>query len=194
MSPCGRSESSPSRSTARVWFAVGDALGDIASVLRKAADGMRLCEHLDVADGAAVFHHACRMGLEGIVAKRRDRPYDRADAPTRSRSNSALRVCSSTCSVKGSHRPPLATKGFFRKCQTQTSPWAEPRPCPPNRTHGPYWLGPAFASTSVCAKFHRTDPSPAGIRPAPRCRPAHSGPTEIRLSKDRGGSRLASVK
>jgi ATP-dependent DNA ligase len=25
-------------------------------------------------DGEAVFHHACRMGLEGIVAKRRDRP------------------------------------------------------------------------------------------------------------------------
>ena len=22
-----------------------------------------------------MFHHACRMGLEGIVAKRRDRPY-----------------------------------------------------------------------------------------------------------------------
>ena len=32
-------------------------------------------EHLDDADGAIVFHHACRLGLEGIVAKRRDRPY-----------------------------------------------------------------------------------------------------------------------
>jgi ATP-dependent DNA ligase len=27
------------------------------------------------ADGAAVFEHACRMGLEGIVSKRRDAPY-----------------------------------------------------------------------------------------------------------------------
>ena len=47
----------------------------LASLLRKAADGIRLCEHLDSADGETVFLHACRMGLEGIVAKRRDRPY-----------------------------------------------------------------------------------------------------------------------
>jgi bifunctional non-homologous end joining protein LigD len=26
-------------------------------------------------DGVAAFRHACAMGLEGIVAKRRDRPY-----------------------------------------------------------------------------------------------------------------------
>jgi len=26
-------------------------------------------------DGAAIFAHACRMGLEGIVAKRRDMAY-----------------------------------------------------------------------------------------------------------------------
>jgi ATP-dependent DNA ligase len=25
--------------------------------------------------GQAMFKHACRMGLEGIVSKRRDRPY-----------------------------------------------------------------------------------------------------------------------
>ena len=31
--------------------------------------------HLDFADGQAVFSRACRMGVEGIVAKRRDRPY-----------------------------------------------------------------------------------------------------------------------
>jgi bifunctional non-homologous end joining protein LigD len=47
----------------------------LASLLRHAVDGIRLCEHLDAEDGEAVFHHACRMGLEGIVAKRRDRPY-----------------------------------------------------------------------------------------------------------------------
>jgi bifunctional non-homologous end joining protein LigD len=27
------------------------------------------------ADGAVVFDHACRMGLEGIVSKRLDKPY-----------------------------------------------------------------------------------------------------------------------
>ncbi len=43
--------------------------------LRRAGDGIRLSEHLDGTDGETVFLHACRMGLEGIVAKRRDRPY-----------------------------------------------------------------------------------------------------------------------
>ena len=45
------------------------------SLLRRTQDGIRLCEHLIAADGEAVFHHACRMGLEGIVAKRRDSRY-----------------------------------------------------------------------------------------------------------------------
>jgi bifunctional non-homologous end joining protein LigD len=47
----------------------------LASLLRKAAPGIRLSEHLDGADGETVFQQACAMGLEGIVAKRRDRPY-----------------------------------------------------------------------------------------------------------------------
>src|SRR5262245_12415048 len=47
----------------------------LASLLRKAGDGIRLSEHLVVSDGEAIFHHACHMGLEGIVSKRRDRPY-----------------------------------------------------------------------------------------------------------------------
>jgi bifunctional non-homologous end joining protein LigD len=47
----------------------------LAGLLRKAGTGIRLSEHLDATDGATVFQHACRMGLEGIVAKRIDRPY-----------------------------------------------------------------------------------------------------------------------
>jgi len=35
---------------------------------------MRLSEHLD-GDGESIFQHACKMGLEGIVSKRRDFPY-----------------------------------------------------------------------------------------------------------------------
>jgi bifunctional non-homologous end joining protein LigD len=53
----------------------------LASLLRKARPGIRLSEHLDGADGATVFEHACRMGLEGIVAKRRDRPYRSGRSP-----------------------------------------------------------------------------------------------------------------
>jgi bifunctional non-homologous end joining protein LigD len=37
-------------------------------------DGLRFSEHLD-ADGERMFHHACKLGLEGIVCKRRDAPY-----------------------------------------------------------------------------------------------------------------------
>jgi bifunctional non-homologous end joining protein LigD len=39
------------------------------------ADGIRLSDHLDGGDGETVFQHTCKLGLEGIVAKRRDRPY-----------------------------------------------------------------------------------------------------------------------
>jgi bifunctional non-homologous end joining protein LigD len=41
----------------------------LASVLAKAAPGLRLNEHIE-ADGPTVFAHACRLGLEGIVSKR----------------------------------------------------------------------------------------------------------------------------
>jgi bifunctional non-homologous end joining protein LigD len=46
----------------------------LAKLLRKAKPGIRLSEHIE-ADGATVFAHACRLGLEGIVSKRLDAPY-----------------------------------------------------------------------------------------------------------------------
>jgi ATP-dependent DNA ligase len=48
----------------------------LASVLAKAGVGIRFNEHLDFDDGATVFQHACRMGLEGIVSKRKDSTKD----------------------------------------------------------------------------------------------------------------------
>jgi len=47
----------------------------LASVLAKAGAGVRFCEHLDFDDGETVFQHACAMGLEGVVSKRKDSPY-----------------------------------------------------------------------------------------------------------------------
>jgi hypothetical protein len=47
----------------------------LASLVAHAAPGLRLNEHLDHDDGGLVFEHACRLGLEGIVSKRRDSPY-----------------------------------------------------------------------------------------------------------------------
>ena len=40
------------------------------ALLRKGKPGVRLNEHIAHPNGAAVFHHACKMGLEGIVSKR----------------------------------------------------------------------------------------------------------------------------
>jgi ATP-dependent DNA ligase len=40
----------------------------------RARDGIRYSSHLE-GDGTTTFEHACRMGLEGIVSKRRDLPY-----------------------------------------------------------------------------------------------------------------------
>ena len=46
----------------------------LTSLLAKARPGIRLNEHIE-ADGPAVFAHACKMGLEGIVSKRKDSSY-----------------------------------------------------------------------------------------------------------------------
>jgi bifunctional non-homologous end joining protein LigD len=46
----------------------------LARLLRKAGPGIRLSEHLN-GDGETIFRHACALGAEGIIAKRRDRPY-----------------------------------------------------------------------------------------------------------------------
>jgi bifunctional non-homologous end joining protein LigD len=46
----------------------------LANVLAKAGDGIRLNEHIEE-DGPTVFRHACKLGLEGIVSKRKDSTY-----------------------------------------------------------------------------------------------------------------------
>jgi bifunctional non-homologous end joining protein LigD len=47
----------------------------LTSVLAKAVPGIRLNEHMEFDDGETVFRHACRLGLEGIVSKRKDSTY-----------------------------------------------------------------------------------------------------------------------
>jgi bifunctional non-homologous end joining protein LigD len=48
----------------------------LASLLRRSRDGIQYVEHIEAMDGATVFEHACKLGLEGIVSKRRDKPYE----------------------------------------------------------------------------------------------------------------------
>jgi len=52
----------------------------LTGLLRKVRPGIRLSEHLD-GDGGTIFEHACRLGAEGIVAKRRDRSYRSGRCP-----------------------------------------------------------------------------------------------------------------
>jgi ATP-dependent DNA ligase len=53
----------------------------LASLLARAALGLRLNEHMDEANGPLVFAHACKLGLEGIVSKRRNSPYRSGRSP-----------------------------------------------------------------------------------------------------------------
>ena len=52
----------------------------LASVVVQAGAGLRLNEHIE-ADGTLVFDHACKLGLEGIVSKRKASQY--RSGPTR---------------------------------------------------------------------------------------------------------------
>lgn len=53
----------------------------LASVLAKAAVGIRFNEHMEFDDGEVVFYHACKLGLEGIVSKRKDSTYRSGRSP-----------------------------------------------------------------------------------------------------------------
>ena len=48
---------------------------ELARLLRRSAIGLELNEHIDDEDAARVFEHACRLGFEGIVSKRRGSRY-----------------------------------------------------------------------------------------------------------------------
>jgi hypothetical protein len=54
--------------------AIEERKAALASLLPRASLSVRLCEHIE-GDGPIVFKHACRMGLEGIVSKRKGSPW-----------------------------------------------------------------------------------------------------------------------
>ena len=49
-------------------------------IVAKARLGIRYNEHIE-GDGPTVFAHACKMGLEGIVSKRKDSAYRSGRSP-----------------------------------------------------------------------------------------------------------------
>jgi bifunctional non-homologous end joining protein LigD len=46
----------------------------LEQLLAKAPPGIQYSEHLE-GDGAAIFAHACKLGIEGIVSKHREHQY-----------------------------------------------------------------------------------------------------------------------
>jgi hypothetical protein len=50
---------------------IGKRKAKLAAILARASPGLRFNEHLDQEDGPLVFHHAFKLGLEGIVSNRR---------------------------------------------------------------------------------------------------------------------------
>jgi bifunctional non-homologous end joining protein LigD len=57
----------------RERLALASTLASVA--LRTSSGGIRFNDHIQYDDGEIVFWHACKMGLEGIVSKRKDSPY-----------------------------------------------------------------------------------------------------------------------
>jgi len=52
----------------------------VASIVAKASPGIPFNEHME-GDGPTVFAHACKLGLEGIVSKRKDSAYRSGRSP-----------------------------------------------------------------------------------------------------------------
>ena len=52
----------------------------LASIVAKARLGIRFNEHIE-GNGPTVFAYACKMGLEGIVSKRKDSMYRSGRSP-----------------------------------------------------------------------------------------------------------------
>ena len=52
----------------------------LASMVAKAGPGIRFNEHIE-GGGLTVFAHACKLGLEGIVSKRKDSTYRSGRSP-----------------------------------------------------------------------------------------------------------------
>jgi bifunctional non-homologous end joining protein LigD len=67
------------------------ALGRAPQVYEEWMNGWAITynEHLNH-DGALVFEHACRLGLEGIVSKRLDAPYRSGPSKTWLKSKNPL--------------------------------------------------------------------------------------------------------
>jgi bifunctional non-homologous end joining protein LigD len=68
-------------------LALGDRKAKLTRLLARAPSGILFNGHTNE-DGAVVFRHACKLGLEGIVSKRLSAPY--RSGPSRKVKNPAM--------------------------------------------------------------------------------------------------------
>jgi ATP-dependent DNA ligase len=54
----------------------------LSEVLKGAPAALKLCEHIDDIEPAKIFEHTCRLGLEGIVAKKAVSTYVSGRCPS----------------------------------------------------------------------------------------------------------------
>jgi bifunctional non-homologous end joining protein LigD len=53
----------------------------LANIVARVGRGVWFNDHIEEEDGKTVFRHACKLGLEGIVSKRKDSPYRSGRSP-----------------------------------------------------------------------------------------------------------------
>jgi len=53
----------------------------LAKIVARAGHGIWFNDHIEEEDGETVFRHACKLGLEGIVSKRKGSPYRSGRSP-----------------------------------------------------------------------------------------------------------------
>jgi bifunctional non-homologous end joining protein LigD len=53
----------------------------LANIVARVSHGIWFNDHIEEEDGETVFRHACKLGLEGIVSKRKGSPYRSGRSP-----------------------------------------------------------------------------------------------------------------
>jgi len=69
----------------------------LATLLLRAGAGLRWNEHIEEEDGSLVFHHACKLGLEGRAGQSPSSNPQTGNAQQRSLLNALMRHTAVTC-------------------------------------------------------------------------------------------------
>ena len=70
---------------------IEDRKARLKKLLHKAAPWLQCADYIDDVDGPIVFEHACKLGCEGIVSKRKGSPTSRGGRRRGSRSRTQIR-------------------------------------------------------------------------------------------------------